>query len=63
MKDDWPCGQARCSVIETIIVLVLLVLVLQLLFSFVPGLDSRVVSIIILLVVLAYFGRHGWRWR
>lgn len=45
------------GLIEVVLVIVLIVLVLQLFLSFIPGLDQRIVGIIIVLVLLAYFGR------
>jgi hypothetical protein len=53
------------GLIELVLALLIVILVLQLFFSFIPGLDQRVVTIIILLVVLMYFfgGHRGhWRW-
>ena len=47
------------GLIELVLAIVLIVLVLQLFLSFIPGLDQRVVGIIIVLVLLAYFGHRG----
>lgn len=45
--------------VELVLAIVLIVLVLQLFLSFIPGLDQRVVGIVIVLVLLAYFGHRG----
>ena len=53
------------GLIKLVLALLIVILVLQLFFSFIPGLDQRIVTIIILLVVLTYFfgGHRGhWRW-
>jgi len=47
------------GLIETLLVLILLLMLLQLLFSFIPGLDHRIVTIIAIILVLAYV--FGWR--
>jgi hypothetical protein len=47
------------GLIELVLAMVLVVLLLQLFFSFIPGLDQRIAGVIIVLVLLAYFGHRG----
>lgn len=43
------------GLIEMLLVLLLIILIAQLVLSFIPGLDRTIVGIIILLIVLIYF--------
>lgn len=48
------------GLIELLIVLLVIVLLAQLLLSFIPGLDRRIVGLLVVLIVLSYFfGSHG----
>jgi hypothetical protein len=46
--------------IELLLTVLVVILICQLVFSFIPGLDQRLVGVIILVIVLYYvFGHRG----
>lgn len=49
------------GLIEMLVVLLLIILIAQLVLSLIPGLDRRIVGVVVLLIVLLYF--FGYRGR
>lgn len=49
--------------IELLLTIVVVILICQLVFSFIPRLDQRVVGLIILLIILFYVFGHRWPFR